>query len=94
MLDKFLLYHIDLQLTQYAVAFKRVNVINSALVAMETQPFAIRPTQPSPKHRNKSFFDQNTTVLIPNVTQLVQKTYFIANKVQKIQVVDDWQNYV
>ena len=39
-------------------------------------------TQPSQKHRNKGYFDQNNTVLIPNVTQFVQKTCFIANKVQ------------
>ena len=46
------------------------------------------------KHRNKGYFDQNNTVLIPNVTQFVQKTYLIANKVQKFQLIDDWQNYV
>ena len=49
---------------------------------METAgPFAI--TQPSQIHKNKDYFDQNNTVLIPNVTQFVQKTYFIANKVRK-----------
>ena len=48
------------------------------------QPFTI--TQPSQKHRNKGYFDQNNTVLIPNVTQFVQKTYIIANKVQKFQL--------
>ena len=62
------------------VTFKKVNVINSALVAI---------TQPSQKHRNKGYFDQNNTVLIPNVTQFVQKTYFIANKVRKFQLISD-----
>ena len=76
----------------YAVAFKRVNVINSALVAMETA--AVRHYPTVRKHRNKGYFDQNNTVLIPNVTQFVQKTYFTANKVRKIQLIDDWQNYV
>ena len=59
---------------------------------META--AVRHYPTIPKHRNKDYFDQNNTVLIPNVTQFVQKTYFIANKVQKFQLIVDWQNYV
>ena len=70
-----------------------VNVINLALVAMETAAVRHYPTS-SQKHRNKGYFDQNNAVLIPNVTQCVQKTYFIANKVRKFQLIDDWQNYV
>ena len=54
---------------------------------MERQPFAI--TQPSQKHRNQGYFDETNTCLIPNVTQFVQKTYFIANKVRKFQQIDD-----
>ena len=42
------------------------------------------------KHRNKNYFDQNNTVLIPNVTQFVHKAYInIANKVQKFQLLND-----
>ena len=59
---------------------------------META--AVRHYPTSPKHRNKGYFDQNNTVLIPNVTKFVQKTYFIANKARKFQLIDDWQNYV
>ena len=62
------------------------------LLPWKRQPFAI--TQPSQKHRNNGYFDQNNTVLIPNVSQFVQKTYFIANKVRIFQLIDDWQNYV
>ena len=59
---------------------------------METAVFAI--TQTSQKHRNKGYFHQNDTVLIPNVTQFVKKkAYIIAIKVQKFQLSDDWQNY-
>ena len=67
-----------------AVAFKRVNVINSTLVAMETA--AVRHYPTVTKHRNKGYFDQNDTVLIPNVTQFVHKAYVIANKVQKFEL--------
>ena len=42
-----------------------------------------------PENRNKCYFDQNDNVLIPNVTQFVQKTYFIANKVRKFQLIAD-----
>ena len=59
---------------------------------META--AVRHYPTVPKTYNKGYFDQNNTVLIPNVTQFVQKTYFIANKVRKFQLIDDWQNYV
>ena len=59
---------------------------------MEMASFAI--TQPSQKHRSKDYFDQNDTVLIPNVTQFVQKTYFIANKVRKSQLIADLQSYL
>ena len=41
------------------------------------------------KHRNKGYFDQNNTVHIPNVTYFVQKAYIIANKVPKLQLLDD-----
>ena len=54
--------------------------------------FAI--TQPSQKHRNKGYFDQNNAALIPNVSQFVQKAHVIVNKVQKFQLLADWQNYV
>ena len=59
---------------------------------META--AVRHYPTFQKHRNKGYFDQNNTVLIPNVTQFEQKTYFIANKVWKFQLIDDCQNYV
>ena len=54
---------------------------------METAAVRHYPTVPK-KHGNKGYFDQNNTVLIPNVTQVVQKTYFIANKLRKFQLID------
>ena len=38
---------------------------------------------PTTKNK-KGYFDQNNIVRIPNVTQFVQKTYSIANKVRKL----------
>ena len=46
------------------------------------------------KNRNKGYFDQNNTVRIPNVTYFVHKAYITANKVLKLQLLDDWQNFV
>ena len=54
---------------------------------META--AVRHYPTVPKHRNNGYFDQNNTVLILNVTQFVQKTYLIADKVRKFQLIDD-----
>ena len=59
---------------------------------METATVRHYPT--FTKHRNKGYFDQNDAVLIPNVSQFVQKAYIIANKVQKFHLLADWQNYV
>ena len=43
---------------------------------------------------NKGYFDQKCVILIPSVTQLVQKAFTITNKTQTFQLVDDWQNCV
>ena len=56
------------------------------------QPFAITPL--SQKHKDKMLFWPKYAVLIPNVTQFVQKAYIITNKAQKFQILGDWQNYV
>ena len=59
---------------------------------META--AVRHYPTVKKHRIKGYLNQKNTVLTPNVTQFVQKTCFIANKVRKFQLIDDWQNNV
>ena len=46
------------------------------------------------KHGNKGYFDQNNTVRIQNVTHFVHKAYIVANKVQKLQLLDDCLNFV
>ena len=38
---------------------------------------------------NKGYFDQNNTVRIPSATHFVHNAYIIANKVQKLQFLDD-----
>ena len=55
---------------------------------METAAVRHYPTV-TKKHRNKCYFDQNNTVRIPNITNFVHKAYIIANKVQKLQILDD-----
>ena len=82
-----MLHHIDLQLTLMQSHSKGLMLSTRHQLPWKRQPFAI--TQPSQKHRNKDYFDQINTVLIPNVTQFVQKTYFIANKERKFQLIDD-----
>ena len=43
------------------------------------------------KHRNKGYFDQKYVILIPNVTQFVQKAFIDTNKVQNRQLLDGWK---
>ena len=86
-----MLYHIDLQLT----LMQRIKKGKCYQLGISCHGNGSRSPLPNrPKHRNKGYFDQKDTVLIPNVTQFVQKTNFIANKVRKFQLIDDWQNYV
>ena len=59
---------------------------------META--AVRHYPTVQKHRNKGYLDQNNTVLIPNVTQFVQKTYLLQIKYGNFKLTEDWQNYV
>ena len=73
----------------YVVAYQSVNVINMTLVAMETA--AVRHYPIITKHKDKRLFWPKYAVLIPNVTQFVQKAYIITNKEQKLQILDDWQ---
>ena len=40
------------------------------------------------KQRNEGYFDQNNTVRVPYVTNFVHKAYIIANKVEKLQLVE------
>ena len=59
-------------------------------VAME-MAFAIQPNSHK-KHRNTGYFDQNNTVRhnIPNLIHFEHKANIIANKVRKLQLLDDW----
>ena len=41
------------------------------------------------KHGNKGYFDQKYVLIIPNVTQIVQKAYIITNEVQKFKLLGD-----
>ena len=59
-----------------------------ALVAMETT--AVRHYPSSQKHKGKRLFWPKYAVLVPNVTQFMQNAYFITNKAQKFQILDDW----
>ena len=58
----------------------------------KTCRFAITPS--SQNHKDKRIFWPKFAILIPNVTQFVQKAYIITSKAQKFQILDDWQNYV
>ena len=73
----------------YAVHLKGFKCYLLGLVAMETAAVRHYPTV-TKKHRNRGYFDQNDTVRIRNVTHLVHKGYIIANKVQKLQLLDDF----
>ena len=64
-----------------------------ALVAMETTAVRHYPII-TKKPKDKRLFWPKYAVLIPIITQFVQKAYIITNKAQKFQVLDDWQNYV
>ena len=59
----------------YVVAYQRVNVNNMALVTIEMTAVRHYPII-------------TIAVLIPNVTQFVQKAYIITNKAQKFQILD------
>ena len=55
---------------------------------METAAVRHYPTVTKTK-KYRGYFDQTNTVRIPNVTHFGHKAYIIANKVQKLQLLDD-----
>ena len=50
---------------------------------------AVRHYPTVTKTDNEGYFYQNNTVRVPNVTNFVHKAYIIANKVEKLQLLED-----